>query len=135
MIDPKLFTVEALLDTFLDDSFGNVDAWRKFASIEKRMVRASACFHDQPKVEGWVVRYGKSFLRYSCGPGRSLVWDSYGDNFMSPALAFRRLLDAPVPPFICRPWPPDPDAAEKRSATPGEVDAALYLGPSSKDVP
>lgn len=108
-IDPKLFTVESLLACFLDDSHGNVDAWRKFASIEQ----AEGFFDervDAPKRLGWVIRYGKLFCRYSKGPGGSLIWDVYGDDFMSPALAFRRLLDAPVPPTICRPWPPNPDA-------------------------
>lgn len=117
MIDPSLFTVETLLHAFLDDAHGNVDAWRKYASIERRKVRETACFHDSKEVDGWVVRYGNSFLRYSCGPGGSLVWDCYGDNFMSPGLAFRRLLHAPVPPWICRPWPPNPDTAESK----GEV--------------
>lgn len=113
MIDPKLFTVESLLESFLADSFGNVDAWRKYASIEPKRVPMYACktgCTDADYVDGWVVRYGKSFLRYSCGPGRSLIWDLYGDNFMTPELAFRGLLDAPVPPWICRPWPPNPDA-------------------------
>ncbi len=112
MIDPSLFTVETLLETFLDDSFGNVDAWRKYASIERRKVAHSAFRTGPmaPRVDGWVVRFGESFLRYSCGPGGALIWDCYGDNFLNPALAFRRLLDAPVPPFICSPWPPDPDA-------------------------
>jgi hypothetical protein len=110
VIDASLFTVESLLHVFLDDTHGNVDAWRKYASIEPMRVRYSACHDSSTKCDGWVVRFGKSYLRHSCGPGGSLIWDLYPDDFQSPALAFRRLLDAPVPPSICRPWPPDPDA-------------------------
>ncbi len=116
-IDPTLFTVESLLACFFNDTFGNVDAWRKFASIEQQRVRESGC-HDSRDVDGWVVRFGRSFLRYSCGPGRSLLWDMYGDNFQTPELALRGLLDAPVPPFICRPWPPNPDAATESEGDP-----------------
>lgn len=113
MIEPAIFTVEALLHAFLDDHHGNEDAWRQYASIERVEQSFSGCHspgEPRAKHSGWVVRYGKSFLRYSCGPSGSVWWDCYGDDFLSPALAFRRLLDAPVPPSICQPWPPNPDA-------------------------
>lgn len=101
MIDPSIFTVESLLNTFLDDQFGNRDAWRKFASIEQ--------FSDSDKKLIWIVRFGQSFLRYSKGPLQGFCWDIYPDDFLRPALAFKALLEAPVPPTLCRPWPPNPD--------------------------
>lgn len=105
MIDPSLFTVERLLATMLDDMFGNVDRWRKFAEIVLDY-RAPFAAPDEPaKV---VVRYtptgGRSvvFLRYSKGPRQGYSWDIYGDNFHTPELALLALLQAPVPPSTQR---------------------------------
>jgi len=109
-IDPTLFTVESLLRVFLDDQFGNRDAWRKYASIEQETVPACDV-HKSRTI--WVVRFGRSYLRYSQGPLQGFSWDVYGDDFQNPALAFKALLEAPVPPGICRPWPPNPDTPVK----------------------
>lgn len=99
MIDPKLFTVEKLLATFLDDVSGNVDRWRKFATIEPAYVPPHARPDTRPAC---VVRYGDSFLRYSKGPSMGCHWDVYGDDFLDAELAFRALLQAPVPPGLCK---------------------------------
>lgn len=99
MIDPKLFTVERLLATFLDDMHGNIDRWRKFATIETGYMPPNPRPETKPKC---VVRYGASFLRYSAGPGMGCFWDIYGDDFLDAELAFRALLQAPVPPWVCK---------------------------------
>lgn len=96
MIDPKLFTVERLLNTAFDDSSGNRDRWRKFAEIVPGYTPRPGA---QPKV---VVRYQESFLRYSKGPRQGFFWDTYGDDFLTAELALFALLQAPVPPFICK---------------------------------
>lgn len=99
MIDPKLFTVESLLKEFFDDTFGNVNAWRKHAEIvPKHMPR----FPDAETHPRCVVRLGDSFLRYSEGPRQGVFWDMYGDDFLTPELALIALLQAPVPPWLVR---------------------------------
>lgn len=99
MIDPNLFTVESLLKALMDDMFGNVNAWRKHATIIP--------FYMPPKpsaktVRKCVVQYENCFLRYSMGPKQGYFWDMYGDDFQTPALALLALCAAPVPPCALR---------------------------------
>ncbi len=101
MIDPKLFTVERILDTMLDDRHGNVNAWRKHATIIPAYRAPFAGHEDAPKC---VVKFGESsFLRYSRGPAQGYFWDLYGEDMATPELALMALLQAPVPPQIVRP--------------------------------
>lgn len=93
MIDPTQFDGARLVATLLDDGLGNRDKWRKHATIEMDAILG---------LPATVVRYGKSFLRYSKGPRQGFFWDAYGDDFLSPELALLALLQAPVPPFICK---------------------------------
>lgn len=99
MIDPKLFTVERLLAEMLDDGHGNRDRWRKFAEIVPGYMPPFPRNDTKPKV---VVCYDKSFLRYSKGPQQGYSWDTYGDDFQTAELALLALMQAPVPPFVCR---------------------------------
>lgn len=103
MIDPKLFTVERLLETFLNDCYGNRDKWRANAEIVPNYVSPHAPPGESPRC---VVRYkhphddGYSFLRHSKGPRQGHSWDVYGDDYQTPELAFMALLDAVVPPCL-----------------------------------
>jgi hypothetical protein len=99
MINPSLFTVERLLAAFLYDSFGNRDRWRKFAEIVPDYLPPHARPDTKPRC---VVRYGDSFLRYSKGPLQGFGWDTYGDDMQSTELALMALLQAPVPPSVCK---------------------------------
>jgi hypothetical protein len=99
MIDPRLFTVERLLATFLDHESGNRDKWRRFAEIVPGYIPPFPSPDTQPTL---VIRYGESFLRYSKGPRQGFFWDMYGDDFYTAELALVALLQAPVPPFICK---------------------------------
>jgi hypothetical protein len=97
MIDPKLFTVEELLEEFLDDSHGNRNVWRQHATIVPDYMFPYPRVGERPIC---VVKHKNSFLRYSKGPRQGYFWDCYGDDFHSPAVAFAALLQAPVPPSI-----------------------------------
>jgi hypothetical protein len=97
VIDSKLFTVERLLATMLDDAHGNVNAWRKYAEIVPAYVPP---FPDENTRPRCVVRLGRAFLRYSVGPRQGYMWDVYGDDMMTPELALMALLEAPVPPSL-----------------------------------
>jgi len=99
MIDTKLFTVDKILAAFLHDSHGNVDAWRKFAEIIPEYETRPVDERFPPKC---VVKFKKSFLRYSKGPRQGYFWDMYGDDFLTPELAFMALIKAPVPPFALK---------------------------------
>ncbi len=52
--------------------------------------------HKQPIL----VRCGRLFLRYSKGPSQRFFWDTYGDDMMTVALAFRALTLADPPPSL-----------------------------------
>lgn len=100
MIDPKLFTIERLLATLLnDDESGGPDRWRKFAEIVPDYMPPFPRPDTRPRV---VVRYQENFLRYSKGPKQGFDWDVYGDDFLTTELALVALLQAPVPPWICK---------------------------------
>jgi hypothetical protein len=99
MIDPSLFTVESLLKALLDDSFGNVDAWRRCAEIVPKYMPPFPRSDTKPIC---AVRCGESFLRYSAGPAQGFFWDLYGEDFGTPALALLGLCQAPPPPFLVR---------------------------------
>jgi hypothetical protein len=99
MIDVKLFTVERLLATMLDDMHGNVNAWRKHAEI---VPAYRAPFASDDVHARCVVRLQGSFLRYSHGPVQGYMWDIYGDDMGSPEIALMALLQAPVPPWLVR---------------------------------
>lgn len=104
MIEPKLFTVERLLAMLLDDSHGNRDRWRKFAEIVPDYMPPFPTETTRPKC---VVRYSRvgaedTFLRFSRGPAQGHFWDAYGEDYQTPELALQALLEAPVPPGICK---------------------------------
>ncbi len=95
MIEPKLFTLDHLLATLLDDESGNVNMWRKQAEI---IVGYMPPFPSPTTRPSCVVKFGSSFLRYSKGPAQGHMWDAYGDDYFNPSLALIALLQAPVPP-------------------------------------
>jgi|SRR5579859_4423315 len=96
MIDPKLFTVERLLWVMLNPD-GNGHYWRAQAEIITDYMPP----HPRPETRPTcVVRFGKSFLRHSCGPRQGHFWDIYGDDYQSPELALLALASAPVPTSI-----------------------------------
>ncbi len=105
MIDPKLFTVERLLATLLDDCFGNVDAWRKHASIVVDWMPRFPQPDTKPicvvRIRG-VRQDNESFLRYSKGPRQGFHWDVYPDHMLTPEVALVALLSAPVPPWLVK---------------------------------
>lgn len=109
MIDPQLFTVDALLVAMLDDHHGNRDVWRQHAEILVDYVPPFRVNDADPKC---VVRYGNSFLRYSRGPGQGHFWDMYGEDYLTPSLALMALLQAPVPPSLLKPEAWDPFATD-----------------------
>ena len=108
MIDPKLFTVERLLEMFFDDQFGNRDKWRRFAEIVPDYMPP---FPDADTKPACVVRYryrtadgtqNDAMLRHSSGPRQGHFWDIYGDDYRKPELALLALLQAPVPPMLLK---------------------------------
>lgn len=99
VIDPSLFTVESLLRAMLDDSFGNVDAWRRCAEIVPGYMPPHPRADTRPIC---VVRCGESFMRHSSGPAQGFFWDMYGDDFQNPSIALLALCQAPPPPFLVR---------------------------------
>lgn len=104
MIDPKLFTVESLLAELLDDMSGNRNQWMKHATIIPGYMPPHPHVTTRPStVVLWECGVARAFLRYSKGPGSGYFWDIYGDDFLSPELALKALLEAPVPPQALRP--------------------------------
>lgn len=99
MLDPKLFTVERILGTLLDNVHGNRDRWRMNAEIVPNYMPPFPSANTEPVC---VVRYGAQFLRYSRGPLQGHLWDSYGDDYQTPELALLALMEAPVPPHILK---------------------------------
>ena len=99
MIDPSLFTVEAILDAMFDDMAGNRDVWRKLAQIVPDFMPRFPDKHTRPTC---VVKLGDSYLRYSKGPRQGYFWDMYGDDFLSPSIALLALSRAPVPPWMVK---------------------------------
>jgi hypothetical protein len=95
VIDPRLFTVEALLSSMLDDSHGNRNKWGALAEVVPDYMPPHPQADTRPKC---VVKCGLSFLRYSAGPRQGHFWDMYGDDYQTPALALMALLEAPIPP-------------------------------------
>lgn len=98
MIDPKLFTVERLLECFLRPEGGG-DYWRSQAEIIVGYMPPYPLPDTQPSC---VVRFGGSFLRYSAGPRQGHFWDISGDDYQTPELALLALMEAPVPPGILK---------------------------------
>lgn len=96
-IDSKLFTLEKLLVALLDNMSGNVDVWRRTATIIPNYM---ATKDAQPRC---VVTCNGSFLRYSRGPRQGHFWDIYGDDYNTPELALIALLEAPIPPSLIMP--------------------------------
>ena len=94
-IDPKLFTVERLLETMLDHEYGNVNIWMHEAEIIPNYMPPYPHKDTKPKV---VVKWRNSFLRYSKGPRQGYMWDIYGDDMHTSELALLALLQSPVPP-------------------------------------
>lgn len=99
MIDPKLFTVEKLLNMLFDTCFGNRDIWRRQAEIIPQYMPPNPDAKTRPRC---VVKIGDSFLRYSHGPRQGHMWDCYGDDYQTPELALMALLEAPIPPHMIR---------------------------------
>ena len=97
MIDAKLFTVERLLATLIDQRDYHDGGWRNDAEIITQMLPAYGC----SKV---VVKCGDVYLRHSKGPRQGHSWDTYGDDYQTPELALIALLSAPPPPHLMV-WP------------------------------
>jgi hypothetical protein len=105
-IDPKLFTVEGLLEVLFDDAYGGRDIWRKQAEIIVGYMpkfpspnTRPTCVVKFPALPG--TNYD-SFLRHSKGPRQGHFWDIYGDDYLRPELALIALLEAPIPPFAIK---------------------------------
>jgi len=116
MIDPRLFTVERLLEALLYDCAGNVDAWRKHAEIVPDYMPPFPGPHTQPSV---VVRFvipreDVWFLRHSAGPVQGHFWDIYGDDYGTSEYALLALCTAPPPACIVRRFPPPGGALERK---------------------
>lgn len=122
MINPKLFTVESLLEVLLEDKHfqrdTRNDTWRKHAEIVPDYMPPYPQKDTRPTCQ---VRCGDAWLRYSRGPKQGFFWDIYGDDFGNPALALMALLQAPVPTFFLK----HPDDALKDSEGFGSVTFTL----------
>ncbi len=101
MIDPKLFTVERLLDAMFDSMFGNRDHWRGLAEIVPDYMPPYPRADTRPSVVVRVPHLDDDEYSYLRGPA-PYFWDIYGDNFREPERALLALLDAPVPPSYQR---------------------------------
>jgi len=97
MIDPKLFSLETLIEALLNDSLQ--PSWRRQCEIVPNYMPPYPSKDTRPAV---VVKLRETFLRYSKGPRQGFFWDIYGDDFMTPELALLALLEAPVPPWLLR---------------------------------
>ena len=102
MIDPSLFTVEGLLNTMLDTSFGNVNKWWALCEI---IPAYKAPYAKEGDPSRCVVRCKNPngdnrchFLRFSKGPWQGHIWDMYGDDYQTAEIALMALLTAPIPP-------------------------------------
>lgn len=107
MIDSSMFTIDRLVKAFLDDSHGNVDMWRKHATIIPQYMPPFPGKDTKPTcVVAWEKDHEvyRSFLRYSRGPSQGHLWDVYGDDYITPELAFIALLQAPIPPSLQPGW-------------------------------
>lgn len=95
MIDYKMFNLERLVGQMLNTSYGNVNKWWALAEIIPDYMPPFPGKDTRPRC---VVKCGKSFLRYSHGPGQGHMWDCYGDDYLTPELALLALVQAPIPP-------------------------------------
>lgn len=89
MIDPKIFDMEKVLKSLLNQGFGYKCSWRLDAEIIPDFVWGGKKF-------SCVIRYKDSFLRYSQGPHQGHFWDGYPADYLSPELALKALLEAPM---------------------------------------
>lgn len=94
MIDPNLFTVEALLQYLLDNQHGNLNKWLELVEIVHKPLYLPQCTVRCQTLSG------NTYLRYSQGPRQGYFWDVYGDDFKQPVLALMAVLQAPVPPQL-----------------------------------
>ena len=104
MIDPKLFTVEDLLRTFLDTQYdGGRNKWWEMCEIIPNYMPPYPRSDTKPTCvvairDTYDDHY--SFLRHSIGPRQGHFWDIYGDDYFNPSLALLALMSAPVPPWL-----------------------------------
>lgn len=82
--------VNALLDRY---------DWRREAEIVVGYMPPYPTPDTQPAC---IVRIGEWSLRYSRGPLQGHFWDAYGEDYHTPELAFRALLEADPPPSYRR---------------------------------
>src|SRR5665213_3513509 len=94
MIDPKLFTVERMIATMLDTSFGNVNAWWPLAEIVIDWMPPFPQKDTSPKM--CIVKCKNHYLRHSKGPSQGHSWDSYPDDYQTAELALIALSQAPI---------------------------------------
>lgn len=95
MIDPLMFDMSKLVSTLLGDEAVRPGlSWRRECIIVPTYMPKNGA---RPRC---VVRFGEDwFLRYSAGPAQGHFWDMYGEDYLTPELAFVALINAPPPPF------------------------------------
>lgn len=106
MIKHTQFDLKKLVDCFLEDNSGNRDIWRRQCEIivdympphPTRDTKPTCIVRIQKPEESHIPHNDHLYLRYSKGPAQGFFWDIYGEDFQTPELAFRALLEAPVPP-------------------------------------
>lgn len=96
MIDGKMFDMQRLLDVLLDDHLA--PNWRRSAEI--LLNQPNQVHPNQPKRA--VVRLGTRYLCYSKGPMGGHLWDTYGDDYLTPELALLALLRAEPPSSVLK---------------------------------
>lgn len=94
MIDPKIFSIERLVDCLIGYSNSSPEnIWIKDCEIllDKRNY---VVIKHEPE------NNSTSYLRYSKGPRQGYFWDCYGEDFINFELALIALSRAPIPPFL-----------------------------------
>lgn len=95
-LDISVLNLGELVETLFDL---NDHPWRASVEIIPKYMPPNPRPNTKPSC---VVKFtdnfkNEYFLRYSKGPGMGCFWDVYGDDFLSPELAFRAILQAPCP--------------------------------------
>lgn len=84
-------TVESIVRAYFDS---NPCDWRVYAKIIPDYMPPYPRPDTRPRC---VVEFRGQFLRYSCGPRQRCFWDGYGDDFQTPGLALKALMEAECP--------------------------------------
>ena len=94
-VDVSILNLESLVEQFLDL---RDHPWRAFVEIIPKYMPPYPSLDTKPTCQ-IRFRYNEHcrYLRYSKGPGMGCFWDIYGDDFLTPELAFRAILFAPCP--------------------------------------